>query len=217
MRLRAIAVAVSCLGMTGTGACSCHAELSNIYVAPFNPYLYVGESVKTTAFANGVSDYCPESSEDSDHVPGAYTFSTKDSSVAIVSSRGQVTGVGPGKTSLTVKRGFELTGGALIWVSRPVAFIRISTTPASPAVGDTVDAITEAIDLGGIVTPGAHFTGLTLDPIPDAGGANPVLLPTSRTEDHIRFVIKSPGRYVLLNTAVHLADTFPARVDIKVP
>jgi len=99
--------------------------------------------------------------------PTTFTWGTNNSSIAIVSSTGVVSGVGVGSTTITATSANNVVGTATVNVSAAagaVTSVTITTAPTTVRVGSTVTFAATARDANANVVSGAPYTWESTDP-----------------------------------------------------
>lgn len=150
-----LAGGASCLELLPTKSCGDRRHQLDL-VDPRTLNLWTGDSHQIWARVTRVAAYCDgEVIANTTIEPDRFSFSTDDSSVAIVAATGLIQGIAPGSARVTTTWG-DKSAFQDVFVTPPVARIEIRTAPRDSAVlNDTVSVTVEALDADGNPIPAA--------------------------------------------------------------
>lgn len=134
--------------------------------------LYPGDQLATFVSYNSgdgenLGENCSEFLYSSTQKPELFTWLSSDSTVFTVDDKGKLVAKGLGAAQLTVQSGSEIIT-ANVRVTPAVASIRITATPVTPKVGDTVTVVIDALDAQGAIVEGALLSTPSLHQDPAA-------------------------------------------------
>jgi hypothetical protein len=206
------------VGCTLGGCCGDDVSLVDVGFGPYMgwpSYAWPGDTITVYAMADrtGRGFFCPPELYNSVTAPERFRYSSTNTTVATVTSRGLLTARALGVAHL-VAVSAGISDSLPVIVSPAFASLHITVTPATARVGDTIRVQADALDGNGAVITGAQIRGFelrwpSLDTLATWLPANrpypsyPVYTFPTPLVDHL--VVRHPGVVTIIAVAPHEA------------
>ena len=209
-------VVAAALGCTLSGCCS--DEVRTVVVEPLHGYTYpwVGDTVIVRGVAlRNLSLFCDGGSlYTSELHPARFRYESSDTSVASLTFLGSpgwrplLTAHAPGQTRIVAVTAGIRSAEWLVMVSPAIDSLRVTFTPATGRVGDTITVRLDAVDRQGVAITNALVWPLALIPPSDTLATwltpHSPSGPPTYTPVVDRFVVRHAGVISILASAPHV-------------
>jgi hypothetical protein len=208
-------VLVGAVAAAATGCCGDDVRTVDVAFGPegvvWPSYAWLGDTITLYASADRATNLvCPPELYNSISAPERFRYSSTDTTVATVTSRGLLAARALGVTRV-VAISAGISSDLPVIVSPPFASLHITVTPATGRVGDTITVRADALDSNGAAVPGGQVGGFALlrpsdtlaTWLPNGRPSPPVPYRTFPAPIVDRLVLQHPGVVKILVAAPH--------------